>query len=210
MQLIRRSPHKDLGCILLQNLSAVTLTVDSDEQLLLVPLYVMGATGTAATALTETTNARRSVVWTAVVCKLDALACFHAGTVRPAWWYLHGSELMMERLSSDRINKWTVNRSKPPGTKAFYDAEFGRIMDMTISGLTLGSSDICIECNNIIRVKSGPCSDADLFEQHTKKFSEALSVSCPALGWWPNNDKVMRCYRDSALSDLRPRIHQQR
>ena len=34
-------------------------------------------------------------------------------------------------------------------------------MDMTIGGLTLDSSDICIECNNIIQVKSNPCSDAD-------------------------------------------------
>ena len=57
---------------------------------------------------------------------------------------------------SDRINKWTVNREQASELKAFYDAEFGRIMDMTISGLTLDSSDICIECNNIIQVKSSP------------------------------------------------------
>ena len=117
-----------------------------------------------------------------VVCKLDALACSMPELFDLPCGTWHGSELMMERLSSDRINKWTVNREQASELKAFYDdAEFGRIIDMTIGGPTLDSSDICIECNNIIQVKSNPCSDADLFEQHTKKFSEALSVACPAL-----------------------------
>ena len=72
-------------------------------------------------------------------------------------------------------------------------------MDMTIGGLTLDSSDICIECNNIIRLNQAPCSDADLFEQHTKKFSEALSKLSGFEAGGPENDKVMRGIATAAL-----------
>ena len=76
LQLIRRSPHKRFGLHFWLNLSTVTLTVDSDlNNCYSCRSYVMGATGTAATALTETTNAHGVSVVYSVVCKLDALAC---------------------------------------------------------------------------------------------------------------------------------------
>ena len=139
------------------SLSTVTLTIDGDINTCQgCKAYVNGGTGSLATAITESTNAHGlSVVYT-LTCKLDALACSMPELFDLPLWYLHGSELMMERLSSDRINKWTVNREQAKELKDFYDAEFERVIKMTVDGLTLDTSDICLECNNLIQVKSSP------------------------------------------------------
>ena len=139
------------------SLSTVTLTIDGDINTCQgCKAYVTGGTGSIATAITESTNAHGlSVVYT-LTCKLDALACSNPELFDLPLWYLMGAELMLERLRSDRINKWTVNREQAKELKDFYDAEFERVLNMTVNGLTLDTSDICLECNNMIQVKSSP------------------------------------------------------
>ncbi len=79
--------------------------------------------GNTANTFTNTgLNYGLSVVY-GLRCSLTNLACYAKDLFALPLWYMLGSEMMMERMTSERINKWTVDRKQAEELKAFYDAE---------------------------------------------------------------------------------------
>lgn len=117
--------------------------------------YVTGAYGQDINSLNETNNTfGLSVVYSAV-CKFDRILCELSDTFDLPLWYALGSELMMERMASDRVNKWTVNRDQAAELKAFYDAEFERTLSQAIGGLNIGY-DCCLVCDPQMAIRDSP------------------------------------------------------
>jgi len=88
-----------------------------------------------------------------VRCKYDSFVCNNLELFTMAWAYLLGSELMMERLASDTINKWTVDRKQAEELKAYYDQKFEEELMAAVSGVNLDEKDCCIECDPILAVR---------------------------------------------------------
>ena len=86
-------------------------------------------------------------------CSLDNIACHSKDLFALPLWYLLGSELMMERMVSERINKWTVDRKQAEELKAFYDNEADKALAQAIAGTNINDCDCCIECDPPIAIR---------------------------------------------------------
>jgi hypothetical protein len=70
-----------------------------------------------------------------------------------ARWYKLGAELMNERLTTDRVNRFTVNRDEAKELKAEYDLQAQEALSNAIKGINLDESDCCIDCDFPIMLK---------------------------------------------------------
>jgi hypothetical protein len=86
-------------------------------------------------------------------CSLSNLACQSKDLFTLTLWYLLGSELMMERLISDRINKWTIDKKQAEELKAYYDAESEKALNQAINSICFNDTDCCIFCDPPIAVR---------------------------------------------------------
>lgn len=86
-------------------------------------------------------------------CSLTNLACYAKDLFALPLWYMLGSEMMMERMTSERINKWTVDRKQAEELKAFYDAEAEKALKAAIAGTAVNDCDCCLECDPPIAVR---------------------------------------------------------
>lgn len=86
-------------------------------------------------------------------CSLSNLACYAKDLFALPLWYMLGSEMMMERMTSERINKWTVDRKQAEELKAFYDAEAEKALKAAIAGTAVNDCDCCLECDPPIAVR---------------------------------------------------------
>lgn len=86
-------------------------------------------------------------------CSLDNIACSSKDLFALPLWYFLGSELMMERMTSERINKWTVDRKQAEELKAFYDNEAEKALAQAIAGTNINDCDCCIQCDPPIAVR---------------------------------------------------------
>ena len=86
-------------------------------------------------------------------CDWSSICCYNKEAFAIPLWYLLGSELMMERMVSDRINKYTVDKKQAEELKAYYDSEFDRALKQAISGISLESCDCCLECDPLIAIR---------------------------------------------------------
>lgn len=86
-------------------------------------------------------------------CDFSNIVCYNKEVFALPLWYLLGSELMMERMVSDRINKYTVDKKQAEELKAYYDAEFDKALKQAISGISLVNCDCCLECDPLIAIK---------------------------------------------------------
>lgn len=86
-------------------------------------------------------------------CDFSNIVCYNKEVFALPLWYLLGSELMMERMVSDRINKYTVDKKQAEELKAYYDAEFDKALKQAISGISLVDCDCCLECDPLIAIK---------------------------------------------------------
>ena len=65
-----------------------------------------------------------------------------------AQWYKYGEQLMEERLTSERLNFFTlVNQERAEGLKEFYTAKYVENMDAVLDGLEPLSDGVCFTCN---------------------------------------------------------------
>lgn len=86
-------------------------------------------------------------------CSLSNLACYAKDLFALPLWYMLGSEMMMERMTSERINKWTVDRKQAEELKAFYDAEAEKALKAAIAGTAVNDCDCCLECDPPIAIR---------------------------------------------------------
>jgi hypothetical protein len=86
-------------------------------------------------------------------CDIEGLICQMKDVFTYAYWYLLGSEMMMERITSDRINKYTIDRKQAEELKAHYDSEYEKAIGQAVDGISLNLNDSCIECDPIYGVR---------------------------------------------------------
>lgn len=86
---------------------------------------------------------------------VDCLVCADKDHFAVALWYFLGVELMIERTSSDRLNRYTtIDLEKAERLKADYYAEFQTALSDAVSSLNAADSDCitgCAECNDTTR-----------------------------------------------------------
>lgn len=88
-----------------------------------------------------------------VRCKWDNVVCNNLDVFYQPFWYLCGSEIMQERLTSERVNQWTVNKKEAAQLKAYYDTEYENIIKQVMENINLDLSDCCLECDGTVSVK---------------------------------------------------------
>lgn len=86
-------------------------------------------------------------------CSLTNFACHSKDLFTISLWYLLGSELMMERMVSDRVNKWTIDKKQAEELKAYYDVESEKALTQAVNSICINDTDCCIFCDPPIAVR---------------------------------------------------------
>lgn len=85
-------------------------------------------------------------------CSFDAAICSNRLLFAEAFWYLLGSEFMVECMYTDRINfMTTVKREEAKELKAHYDLQFEEALKNSLDGIKF-DCDVCLECNGLVTV----------------------------------------------------------
>ena len=109
--------------------------------------------GTYSSSFNNTSlNYGLSVVYN-LRCSLSNLSCYAKDLFALPLWYMLGSEMMMERMTSERINKWTVDRKQAEELKAMYDIEAEKALKAAIAGASINDCDCCLECDPPIAIR---------------------------------------------------------
>lgn len=97
--------------------------------------------------LTEGTNTFGLSAIIGVQCRYDAVVCNNKSVFANALWYLLGSELMQERIYSDRINRYTtVDIKKAAEMRKEFREQYVIELESAIDGINLNHQDCCLEC----------------------------------------------------------------
>ncbi len=84
---------------------------------------------------------------------LNCLACSNKELFSVALWYLLGTELMIERTSTDRLNRYTtIDLQKAEKLKADFYTEYQTAFDDAVNSIDVAGSDCipddeCLPCN---------------------------------------------------------------
>lgn len=78
-------------------------------------------------------------------CDYDALICDNIEELTVAWKYLLGVSLMIFRLNSDRVNRWTtVDRTQAKELQVFYQLEYEKSLKQGV--LLMDTDECCLQC----------------------------------------------------------------
>lgn len=79
-------------------------------------------------------------------CDYDEMICENLEELTLAWKYLLGVSLLLFRLNSDRLNRWTtIGREEAKELKDFYTAEYFKALQQ---GVLLMDTDLCcLQCS---------------------------------------------------------------
>lgn len=91
-----------------------------------------------------------------VKCKYDSIICNNLDLFSTPFSYVCASELMLERLASNRWNFITTSTKQAEEMKAYYDAEAEKAITLACNGIDLDMNDICLDCNEGLQVKDAP------------------------------------------------------
>jgi hypothetical protein len=84
-------------------------------------------------------------------CSYDVLVCNYMQNMAVAWWYLLGSELMKERIYTDRVNRYTtVDLEKARELTLSLHNDYMNELLTFVDGIDL-QRDWCIDCDAIVR-----------------------------------------------------------
>ena len=88
---------------------------------------------------------------TVVAC----LICEKVELFDVALWYLHGTELMIERTSTDILSQYTsIDLDKAERLKADFYSEFQSALDDAVQSISPSDSDCitgCLQCNDSVK-----------------------------------------------------------
>lgn len=80
-------------------------------------------------------------------CDYDELICNNIDELTLAWKYLLGVSLMIFRLNSDRINKYTtVTRDEAKELRDFYQVEYEKALHQAV--LLMDMEECCFQCDS--------------------------------------------------------------
>lgn len=92
-------------------------------------------------------------------CKWDSLVCNNLDVFTESFWYLLGSETMVEAITTNRVNFVTTDKKRSAYLKnEVYDVRYEQALSQAVANIELSQSDLCIECNEMITIK-----EADAF-----------------------------------------------
>lgn len=78
-------------------------------------------------------------------CDFDELICDNIEELATAWKYLLGVSLMIFRLTSDRINRWTtIGREEAKELRDFYQISYEAALKQGV--LLMDTSSCCLKC----------------------------------------------------------------
>jgi hypothetical protein len=78
-------------------------------------------------------------------CDYDALICDNITELTTAWKYLLGVTLMIFRITSDRINRWTtIGREEAKELQAFYQVRYEEALKQGV--LLMDTEECCLRC----------------------------------------------------------------
>ncbi len=81
-------------------------------------------------------------------CSFDGLICTNKDLFSTSWWFMLGKELMMERLFSERINKFTtIDRPKADALLEYYEEQYKVELSSVLKNVSLDDSGCCVECD---------------------------------------------------------------
>lgn len=79
-------------------------------------------------------------------CDYDALICDNIEELTVAWKYLLGVTLIIFRLNSDRVNRWTtITRDHAKELQAFYQVEYEKALQQGV--LLMDTDECCLQCS---------------------------------------------------------------
>lgn len=80
-------------------------------------------------------------------CDYDAMICDNLEELTVAWKYLLGVSMMIFRITSDRINRWTtIGRDEAKELQAFYQAEYEKALHQGV--LLMDTDECCLKCES--------------------------------------------------------------
>lgn len=78
-------------------------------------------------------------------CDYDEMICDNIEELTQAWKYLLGVSLMIFRLTSDRVNRWTtIQRDEAKELRDFYQIEYEKALKQGV--LLMDTSECCLQC----------------------------------------------------------------
>lgn len=87
-----------------------------------------------------------------LVCVYDFLICDNKDLFTNALWYLLGAELAIEVQFSNRLNRYTtIDIEKAKELETYFMSEFENELAIVLDGVSISTSDCCIECNTQIQ-----------------------------------------------------------
>lgn len=86
-------------------------------------------------------------------CDLHNLLCNNKTLFSLPLWYLCGAEIMMERMVSNRVNFWTMDKKQAEELKAYFDSEAEKAIKLSFNGIQYSDCDCCVECDPIIAIR---------------------------------------------------------
>lgn len=84
-----------------------------------------------------------------VKCDISEFICSSRDAFKFALWYKFGASIMFDRLDSDRMNKFTLNKtaSEIKELYRFYDTKYNEAMNSVMENLNANEDAICFTCN---------------------------------------------------------------
>lgn len=128
--------------------ASVSLEIPSTIRYSYNGVSVSGGYYTTASGIdswTETDNSYGLSVKYALRCRYDSLICSSIDLFAVPFWYLCGAEFMLERLTSDRVNKYTVDKKQAQVNWQFYEDKFADTLKLAVDGIDI-CHDACVDC----------------------------------------------------------------
>jgi hypothetical protein len=89
-----------------------------------------------------------------VYCSIDKFICENINLFKTALFWRIGVELMMERILSDRFNRFTtLTGEREDKLLAFYTAEYDKHADNSVKNLKIQEDNICFECKSTVSTR---------------------------------------------------------
>lgn len=85
-------------------------------------------------------------------CRYDFLVCKNKDVFTSAWWFLLGTELMVETIYTNRLNFFTLNKDEAKALKDYFQVEYEKAIAQACDDIDIDLNDACVECHAPIQV----------------------------------------------------------
>lgn len=86
-------------------------------------------------------------------CGFENVVCANKQLFANALWYYHGAELMIERLFSERLNKYTtIDLKRAEQLQKYFADTAANELANVLDGINMVSWDCCIDCNDQVQL----------------------------------------------------------